>query len=144
MTDQEINSLASQLYRSARMGTQTIRTLLTKVKDKKLYDELCTELSSYGEIESKIYNDLVARNIVPKDVNPLQTASAWMTIQIETLFDKSSSHIAKILIKGNNMGVIGITQLLNKNKENKDSLVSYGLEFVSLIEGNNERLKVFL
>lgn len=138
------NSLASQLYRSARMGTQTIREMLTKTKDKEIYDELCRQLASYCEIESRIYNDLISRGIVPKDINPLQSAGAWMTIQFETLFDKSPSHLAEMLIKGNNMGVIGITKLLNKNKETDEFLTKYGLEFINLVENNNENLKAFL
>ena len=141
---QDVNSLASQLYRSARMGTQTIRIMLTKAKDKDIYEELCRELSAYCEIESKIYNDLISRGINPKDINPFQSAGAWLTIQFETLFNKKPDHIAELLIKGNNMGVIGITKLLNKNKENDEFLINYGLEFINLIENNNEQLKSFL
>ena len=140
----DLNSLASQLYRSARMGTQTIRELLTKTKNKEIYDELCHQLASYCEIESKIYNDLVSRGITPNDINPFQSAGAWLTIQFQTLFNKSPSHIAEILINGNNMGVIGITKLLNKNKGGNDYLITYGLEFINLVENNNERLKTFL
>lgn len=140
----EINSLSSQLYRSARMGTQTIRTMLSKTKDKEMKKELCRELELYSEIENKIYNDLISRGIVPKDINPLQTASAWITIQMETLFNNKPTNIATILIKGNNMGVIGITKLLNKNKDKNEFLTDYGLEFINLIENNNEKLKSFL
>lgn len=140
----EVNSFASQLYRSARMGTETIRIMITKTNDEKLKEELLKQFTSYEKIENKIYNDLASRGIIPKDVNPFQSIFANLTIQAETLFNKSPSNIACILMKGNNMGVIGITRLLNKNEADSEFLNEYALEFINLVENNNENLKAFL
>lgn len=142
--EKELNKMASELYRGAKMGTQTIKTMLTKTKNKELKSELFRQLESYLQIENKIYNELINRSIQPKDVNPLQSASAWLTIQFETMFNKKPSHLATMLIKGNNMGVIGITKILNKNTKANDFITDYALDFINLIETNNENLKPFL
>lgn len=140
----EKNSFASELYRSARMGTQSLRILISKTNDDSLKEELLKQFMGYEKIENKIYNDLTSRGIVPTDVSPFQEVFANLTIQLETLFDKSSSNIATILMKGNNMGVIGITKLLNKNMENSDFLKEYAIEFIGMVENNNENLKCYL
>lgn len=142
--EKQLNKMASEMYRGAKMGTQTIRTMLTKTKDPKFKEELFRQLESYNEIESKIYNELLKRNIQPIDINPLQSASAWLTIQFETMFNKKPSHLATMLIKGNNMGVIGITKVLNKNTNSNDFITDFALDFINLMESNNENLKPFL
>lgn len=69
---------------------------------------------------------------------------AWTGIQMNTLTDKSNSHIADMLIQGTTMGIIEGRKLLNQNP-NIDQEVRQVLDtFVKMQENNVEKLKTFL
>ncbi|MFA7138865.1 MAG: hypothetical protein WC151_10140, partial [Bacteroidales bacterium] len=54
------------------------------------------------------------------------------------------SHIADMLIKGNTMGVTGITKSLNSHKNADPQIQSLADRFIKLEQSNIERLMKFL
>ena len=68
--------------------------------------------------------------------------SEIMGILFNTAVDNTPSHIADLMIQGNNMGVVGITKL--KNSEPDNGYAPLCDEFVQMSERNIEKLKSFL
>ena len=67
----------------------------------------------------------------------------WYGIEMKTLFDKSTSKIAELLLQGTNMGIIEGRKLLNNN-DTTEEIHSLVQEYVDMQEDAVEKLKTFL
>ena len=134
----------SEIYRGAKMGVQSINSLLSKVNDNKIYDELKYQLQSYEEIANEAYAELIKRNNTPKDISLFNKMSVNMSVGINTFINNNPSHIADMLIKGNTMGVTGITKTLNSHQDSDPSIKGLADRFIELEQSNIDRLKKFL
>lgn len=98
----------------------------------------------YGDILDSVNEIYKKYGTIPKDDNPMTEVMAWTGIQMNTITDKSNSHIADMLIQGTTMGIIEGRKLLNQNP-NIDQEVRQVLDtFVKMQENNVEKLKTFL
>lgn len=134
----------SEIYRGAKMGVETINRMLSKVNENKIYDELKYQLNSYDEIANEAYNELLKRSHKPKDISTMNKLSARMSVDINTLINNKPSHIADMLIKGNTMGVTGITKTLNSHQDADPQIQALADRFIKLEQDNIERLIKFL
>ncbi|WP_326911456.1 hypothetical protein [Sedimentibacter sp. MB31-C6] len=134
----------SEIYRGAKMGVQTINNILTKVTDNNIYDELKYQLRSYEEIANEAYSEMLRRNNEPKDISTLNKLSAKMSIGINTFINSNPSHIADMMIKGNTMGVTGISKSLNAYNNADNEIKNLADRFIKLEQDNIDRLKKFL
>lgn len=134
----------SEIYRGAKMGVETINNLLTKVNDNKIYDELNYQLRSYEEIANEAYLELEKRSSKVKDISLMNKINAKMSVGINTAISNSPSHVADMLIKGNTMGVTGITKSLNSHVNADQDIRALAERFIKIEEDNIDRLKKFL
>ena len=65
-------------------------------------------------------------------------------IKLNTLIDKSSSHLAEMAIEGSNMGIVGTTKQLSQFSGASQNVRQLGNEFVSFEQHNIEALKRYL
>ena len=65
-------------------------------------------------------------------------------INFQTLTDKSTSHIAEMLIIGSNMGVINAIKNLRKYKETEPDIINLMKNLLDIEENNIKALKEFL
>jgi hypothetical protein len=142
--NQNTAEILSEIYRGAKMGVETINSMLNKVNDNKIYDELKYQLRSYDEIANEAYGELVKRNQEPKDISTMNKLSAKMSVGINTMISNTPSHIADMLIKGSTMGVTGMTKSLNSCKDADPDIQALADRFIKLEQDNIERLMKFL
>lgn len=134
----------SEIYRGAKMGIETINRLLTKVNDNKIYDELKYQMRSYEEIADEAYNELLKRNNEPLGISPLNKLSARMSVGINTLISNKPSHVADMMIKGNRMGIEGITKTYQSHQGADPAIKGLADRFIKLEKDNIERLNKFM
>ena len=65
-------------------------------------------------------------------------------IQMSTISDKSNSHIAEMLIKGTNMGIIEGVKLKNQNPDANERVQKILNDFIQFQENTIEKLKKYL
>ena len=68
----------------------------------------------------------------------------YIDIQLSTLNDKSNSHIAEMLIKGTNMGIIEGVKLKNRNPDIDPTISNILDDFIKFQENNVEKLQKYL
>jgi hypothetical protein len=134
----------SEIYRGAKMGIETINRLLTKVNDNKIYDELKYQMRSYEEIADEAYHELLKRDSQPLGISPLNKLSARMSVSLNTLISNKPSHVADMMIKGNKMGIEGITKAYEDHQIADPSIKGLAERFINLEKDNIERLKKFM
>ena len=141
--ENEINVL-DELNKGACMGRDAINFIVDKVSDDGLKKELDIQSNKYKEILdkiSKLYPEYSEDE--PHKTSAMNKMMTWYGIEMKTMVDDSTSHLAELLLQGTNMGIIEGRKLLNHKGTDKEveKLVQ---EYVDMQEDAVESLKKFL
>ena len=68
----------------------------------------------------------------------------WTGVQMNTMIDKSNSHIAELMVQGNLMGIIEAQKLLNHSPEMEQETKNILNDFITMQNNNIEKMKQFL
>ena len=134
----------NDVYKNAHIAMQSISDLLPQVKDAELKKELKTEYSSYEKFIEGLTEFMKSSKIEPKDINFLQKAFMWSSIKIKTLFNRSRTKIAEMMILGTVMGITELTAMHNEGKTLQKDVAEKVDELLNLEEDFEKRLKTFL
>ena len=136
--------ILNEINKGIKMGMDSISTISEKVKDCNLKENLQFQYNRYNDILNEVNNELSEFGEFPKELNPMQKAMGWMSVQLNTLDNKSDSKISEMMIQGTNMGIIEGIKLLNHNPSAKPEIKNILNEFVQFQQENVEQLKKFL
>lgn len=104
---EKITEYLNAVYQNTRTAIQSIEDILPKVKDENLKKELASEEDKYLVLEKECELLAKAQKIDGiKDNNWLEKARLWSSINMSTMTDKTTRHIAELMLMGTFMGVI--------------------------------------
>ena len=109
----ETVQLLQDVVRNARTGQDSVEHLMKKVDDQRMRDELIREKEDYAVTRRESEQALTNAGGRAEPVGPMAKAGMWAGLEMETLTNHSSAHIAEIVIQGATMGVIEMTKALN-------------------------------
>lgn len=143
--DENINlTILNEIAKAAKMGQSSITYVSEKVGDEKMKEDLSFQYSEYGKILDRVNTEFEGYGEIPDDEEMKDKIMTWSGIQMNTMMDKSNSHIAEMMIQGNNMGVVECQKLLNHNPEADDNVKNILNDFVTLQNNNIEKMKEYL
>jgi hypothetical protein len=132
------------VYDTAQMGEKAIGFLQEKVGDQSLRGDLQTQYRQYADISNKVENEMGKKGKMPKQTNPVSQAGLWSGIQVNTLVNRSSDHIASMMIQGSMMGVIEMSRALKEFSDVAQESKNLGQELIQMEENNVQRMKQYL
>ena len=143
--DSNINlTILNEISKAAKMGMESISFVIQKVGDENMKENLSTQYSEYGKIADRVNTEFEKYGEVP-DESPFGTKMmSYIGTELNTIKDKSNSHIAEIVIQGGNMGIIECQKLLNHNPQADEPVKNILTDFVTMQKNNIEKMKVFL
>lgn len=143
--DNNINlTILNEISKAAKMGMESISFVMQKVGDENMKENLSTQYSQYGKIADRVNIEFEKYGEVP-DESPFGTKMmSYIGTELNTIKDKSNSHIAEIMIQGGNMGIIECQKLLNHNPQADEPVKNILNDFVTMQKNNIEKMKVFL
>jgi len=136
--------ILNEINKGIKMGMDSISTITEKVGDGNFKDDLLFQYDKYNDILNKVNAELKNYNDFPAELPPMQKMMGYVDIQMSTITDKSNSHIAEMLIKGTNMGIIEGVKLKNQNPNADTKIQNILDEFIKFQENNVEKLKKYL
>lgn len=136
--------LLNYIYQNSEMGQDTLKQLIGMVKDNVFKENLEAQLNEYREIFNISDSKLKEVNKEAKGINVLTKVSTYITINFNTLIDKTPSHISDMLIRGSTMGIVDITKNLKKYNDADKEIVDLGNRLLQFEQINIEELKRFL
>lgn len=136
--------ILKEINQNAKMGMDSLSTILKKSQDTKFKDLLNTQHDEYQNIYDRTQELLVKNNLQMEDTPTMQKAMSWMGIQLNTVNDTSNSKLSELLIQGNDMGIIKGTKLLNNHSFLDSEIKNILSDFVRLQEKNIDDLKKYL
>ena len=136
--------ILKEINQNAKMGMDSLSTVLKKSQDTKFKDLLNTQHNEYQNIYDRTQELLVKNNLQMEDTPTMQKAMSWMGIQLNTVNDTSNSKLSELLIQGNDMGIIKGTKLLNNHSFLDSEIKNILSDFVRLQEKNIDDLKKYI
>ena len=142
--DDENTEFLKQIYKNAQMGCLTLEKITAMTDDDNFRNMLQTQLDGYKEIFHKAENALDEKERPAKGVTVAQEMSTKMMINMNTMSDKSPSHLSQMLIQGSTMGIIDMTKGLQNYDGLQPDTRQLGTSLLKSEEAYVENLKKFL
>lgn len=138
--------LLQDIYYNVKMGSESIINLLPKIRNDDMKMFMTSQLDQYEKYAQNVKNQLVSQGIEPKEPNPVSKFGAKIGMEMKSLQDSTTSHMAEMMVQGSTMDVTDLLQKVTayeKCPECKNS-VSLAKEIVAFEERNIEKMKKFL
>lgn len=136
--------LLNFIYQNSQMGVLTLEQLIRIVKDRKFKRILKSQLKEYKKIHVTAKSLLNKKGYDEKSITAFEKIKTYLMINVQTLKDKSTSHVAEMLILGSNMGIIDAIKNVNKYQSAERKIVNIMKKLLKIEENNIRELKNFL
>lgn len=104
--------LLNFIYQNSQMGVETIDQLEKIIEDKKFKSYLKEKYEGYLKIHKDAKEKLNNHGYDEKGISTFEKIRTYLTINIQTLTDKSTSHIAEMMMIGSTMGIVNASRTL--------------------------------
>ena len=136
--------MLQSIVENGRMGEEACDQLLEVTRNMEMREELMRERQFYANAAQEAELRLSAQGIKPRPKGAMARMGLWMGTQINTATDRSSAHIADIVIQGATMGIIEITKLRNSNPDADAEAQGIASRLIADQQAAIEKLKAFL
>lgn len=139
-------SFLDELYKNIKMGADSIIDLMPKVSDRRLREEMTSELEHYEGFAGKIRSLLFDIGEEPREESFMSRLGVKMGVAMNTMMDDTASHIADMMIQGATMGITSTTKLIRESENTpcSEQALALARRIVEYEEASIERLKEFL
>ena len=133
-----------KLYQNVDMGIVGIDAIYNQIETKQLKKKIKSQRKEYIILKRKLSKLCKHYKVTDKELRPFVKLNSELMVGMKTIFDKSDSKIAKLMMEGTNKGLIQLQELLNHYNEKDKKLVKILEETLELEHQNNNELKKFL
>ena len=126
------------------MGINTIGQIVELTIEPEFKKQLNSQLAEYEMINKEAKDMLNKHGCEEKGINSFDKIKTYFMINIQTLTDKSASHISEMLIIGSNMGVIDAVKNIHKYLEAEKDIVKLMQRLLKFEQENIKQLTEFL
>ena len=106
-------SLLQKIVEGARSGADACSQLADRCEDDGMCRELRTQRNDYESAARDAEALLEKQGVRPRPKGAMARAGMWFGMQVNTMMDRSASHIADICIQGATMGIVEMTKARN-------------------------------
>ncbi len=110
----QTGAMLEEIYKNAKMGAEALLSLLPKVADSGLRRDMTAQLDGYEGYAKQAEQYLCEQGREAKDAGLWQKMSTKVGINVNTLMDSDTSHIAEMVIEGSNMNITESVKLLRE------------------------------
>ncbi|MGL5641236.1 MAG: hypothetical protein ACRDDM_03150 [Paraclostridium sp.] len=136
--------LLNFIYQNSQMGVESLEKLILVSDDDKFKQVLQSQLQEYKLINNEVIRKLNENGYNEKGLSTFTKIQSYIMINIQTIMDKSSSHLSEMLITGSTMGVIDAIKNIKKYKDAEQTILKLMDDLKKFEENNIEQLKQFL
>lgn len=132
------------IYQNIKMAIQSINDMYPKFRSSKLKQLMKKQEEQYNSFLNECKKIANNNNIELKDSSFFQKSMLWSSINLSTLLNKSSSHIAELFLIGTVRGTINLYKDLKTYKDAHDEIKSLAKRLLDFEEESFEEIKVYL
>lgn len=143
MKSQEV-AVYREIQKNTEMAMKAIDTISDKVYDDRLAMQISRQGLKYSELHNEALSRLLAGKAEPYHANHFTDIMLRGSIHYNTLLNTSTGHIAELMIKGSNTGIMEINKVLNHNEEAGEHSTALAKKLLDFEEKNIAQLKKYL
>lgn len=136
--------LLNYIFQNSQMAIISINQIIEISDDKKFIKALKKQVNIYTSINNQAVSYLNKRNMFEKEISSFSKIKTYLMINMQTLTDKTVTHLASMLIIGSTMGVIDTIRNIRSYTDNDYQIINLIKQLHEFEERNIEKLKVFL
>ncbi len=136
--------LLNYIYQNSQMGVETLDKLLHITKDKEFKSLIRSQYSEYKTIHDTAKRIADKYGFTEKGLGVFEKLRTGMMLNMQTMSDKSTSHISEMLMVGSNMGIINAVKNLKKYQNAEPEIRNLMEDLLKLEENNIQELKRYL
>lgn len=138
--------LRNSLYQNSAMGMTALRQVIPNVKDTSMKNILIGQYNGYRKQTALTAQQMKSENTSPEKPPLASSLLSQAMTAVKLKQDSSAHNIAKMLIQGTNMGIIEITEKINRasSDSSQGKAVKEAKEYLRREQGYIESLKPYL
>lgn len=136
--------LLNFVYQNSQMGIESLSQLIELSDDEEFKECMEKQLEKYREFNKEARRLLEERGHNEKSIGMFDRLKTYLMINLQTMNDKSASHMAQMLIEGSSMGVTNALQDLRKYEDADTEILRLMRKLYKFEEKNVETYKAFL
>ena len=136
--------LLNFVYQNAQMGVETIHQILKVTEHEVLKKQLESQLKEYEGFQTEAGKLLEENGYDEKGLNSFEKIRTYLMVNIQTMADRTTSHIAQMMMIGSNMGIIQAIKNLRKYENVQKGVKNLMERLQKKEEENLESMKAFL
>lgn len=140
----QTTNLLNCVAENARTSAEATEQLIKRTEDDKMRQELNFQKDQYQRIQHDAEYHLENMGEKPHYKGPVAKMGMWAGIAMNTMNDRSNSHLADIMIQGVTMGIIETTKSRNENPDADAEAHGVASNFITAQQDSIERMKEFL
>lgn len=144
MNKQEIN-IYREIQRNTEMAVKALEAVTDKIYDERLAATVADQELQYSRLHDRAVQKLSEGKTQIYHSNAIENMMLKMGIGCNTLLNTSTGHIAEMIIKGSNNGVLEMEKVLAHNEDMADtSSRALARELIAMENSNIRTLKEYL
>lgn len=136
--------LLHHIYQNTKLGMNSTDLISKKTEDPNFRKELDQYILDYQTLEKKISDELTNLNQIPEEKTNSEKFKSWSMIKMSMMNQKSTSHLAELMVTGSTMGITETTQNIKTYSLSSPKTIELANELISLQQNHINRLKNFL
>lgn len=136
--------LYHSIQRNAGLAMSALDAVTERVYDKDLSVEMSREFMAFADIHNRALKELTKEKEEGYRNSQVQEVLKRSGLQMSTMLDSSTSHVADILIQENSKGVTDIWRNMKTYENAGKACMELAEELAGFEEKNMERLKRYL
>lgn len=144
MKQDSSKNLLEAIYKNSRMATLAIDSIFDKFENKQLLSLIKKQNKKYEDITHQCEKIAKELGYEMGDVNTMAKMMSTSSINMKTFLDNSTSHIAKMMIEGTNLGIIDIIKKTGEFSSSRQEIVKLARDLQCAEEEFVDSLKTFL
>ena len=136
--------ILNEISRIAKMGMSSISFLNNKIYDIEMKKVLVSMYSQYSNIVLQVNQHFEKFGEVPDDTPIYAKMMSFCGIKKNLMRDRTTSHIAEMMIQGTLMGVIEVQKILNANLDIEKDTTELLKKFNKFQRDNIDKLNAYL
>lgn len=131
------------IYQNAEMGLIGIDVVIKKVESDKIAKLINEQKQEYQEFLEDAKKILIKYGAKEEEISKLKEISSKAMAEVMTM-GKTDKEIAKLMMEGNQKGVLEITAELNQYQGSDDEIIDLAKRLLATEEHNREEFKQYL
>ncbi len=143
MKSQEV-AVYREIQKNTEIAIKAIDTISDKVYDDQLAMQISKQAIAYSDLHNQALEKLIEAKAEPYHSNYISDMMLKGGIHYNTMLNTSTGHIAELMIKGSNSGIVEMNKILNRNENADENTLDLAKKLISYEETNIDTLKKYL